>query len=130
VSYFPYLVARGRGELAATWFSGWTGTWKAHAARIDVGEGDAPPRVVESQPFKPDSWKRNFAWPNDLPTPDPAGEYIPILFLSQGGLVTVSAIQNIRDKRFGFSLWRIEEHRGETRGEAAPPGRVSPPKYR
>jgi hypothetical protein len=27
VEYFPYLVARGRGELAATWFSGCLGTW-------------------------------------------------------------------------------------------------------
>ena len=113
VAYYPYLVARGRGELAATWFSGWTGTWQAHLARIDVGEGDAPPRMVESHPFKPDSWRLNRSWPKDPPTPDPAGEYLPVLFLRKGGLVTVSAIQNMREKRFGFSLWKVEEHRGE-----------------
>jgi hypothetical protein len=106
VAYFPYLVARGPGELAATWFSGWTGTWKAHAARIDVGEDGAPPRVVESPPFKPDSWRQNRTWPEDPQTPDTAGEYLAVSFLRNGGLVVVSAIQNKRKNRAGFSLWR------------------------
>jgi hypothetical protein len=115
VAYFPYLVARGPGELAATWFSGWTETWKAHTARIDVGEGGAPPRMVESPPIKPDSWRQNRTWPEDPPTPDTAGEYLPVSFLRAGGLAVVSPIQNNREKRFGFSLWRIEEHREEQR---------------
>jgi hypothetical protein len=25
----------------------------------------------------------------------------------------VSPVQNMREKRFGFSLWKAEEHRGE-----------------
>jgi hypothetical protein len=112
VAYYPYLVARGAGELAATWFSGWTGTWKAHVARIDVGEGGAPPRMVESAPFKPDSWQR-FVPSEFPPVQDTAGEYLPILFLRNGGLVVVSPIQNWHEKRFGFSLWKIEEYRGE-----------------
>jgi hypothetical protein len=116
LAYFPYLVARGAGELAATWFSGWTLTWQAHVARIDVGEGGAPPRMVESQPFKPDSWQRNRQWPEDPQTPDSAGEYLPILFPRDGGLVVVSPIQNWHEKRFGFSLWKVEEHRGEVEG--------------
>ena len=113
VAYYPYLVARGPGELAATWFSGWTGTWKAHAARIDVGEGGTPPRLVESEPFKPDSWRQNQTWPKDPPTPDTAGEYLPILFLRTGGFVVVSPIQNKSRNRFGFSLWKVEERREE-----------------
>jgi hypothetical protein len=113
VAYYPYLVARGAGELAATWFSGWTGTWKAHVARIDVDEGGAPPRMVESPPFKPDSWRQNQTWPEDPPTPDPAGEYLAISFLRKDGLVVVSPIQNKRENRYGFSLWRIEERREE-----------------
>jgi hypothetical protein len=113
VSYFPYLTTHGSGELAATWFSGWGGTWRAHAARIDVGEGAEAPRMVESAPLKPDSWRRKRAWPEDPQTPDPAGEYLPILLLRQGGLVIVSAIQNPVEKRFGFSFWKLEEHRGE-----------------
>jgi hypothetical protein len=116
VAYFPYLVARGRGELAATWFSGWAGTWQAHAARLDVGEGVAAPRMVESAPIKPDSWRQNRVWPKDPQTPDPAGEYLPILFLRKGGLVVVSTIQDPTEKRFGFSLWKIEEHRAEIPG--------------
>ena len=113
VPYYPYLVAGGAGELAATWFSGWTKTWQAHAARIDVGEGGAPPRVVESPPFKPDSWQQNRIWPEDPQTPDPAGEYLAVSFLQNGGLVVVSPIQNKRENRFGFSLWKVEESRGE-----------------
>jgi len=114
VAYYPYLAARGKGELAATWFSGWTKTWKAHVARIDVSDGEAPPRVVESPPFKPDSWRQNQTWPEDPQTPDPAGEYLAVSFLRNGGLVVVSPIQNKVKNRFGFSLWRIEERRGES----------------
>jgi hypothetical protein len=112
VAYFPYLVARGRGELAATWFSGWIGTWQAHVVRIDVREGDAPPRMIESSGFEPDSWQ----WyiPQEFPpVHDTAGEYLPVLFLRSGGLVVVSPIQNRRENRLGFSLWKVEEHRGE-----------------
>ena len=55
-AFYPYLVARGPGELAATWFSARQEVVQAHAARIDVGEGDTSPRVVESAPFLPDCW--------------------------------------------------------------------------
>ena len=114
IAYFPYLVARGRGELAATWFSGWMGTFKAHVARIDVGEGEAPPRMVESTPFRPDSWQRPISqWPNDPPPPDTAGEYLALTFLRKGGLAVVSPIQNWSENRFGFSLWKVEESRSE-----------------
>jgi len=114
MAYYPYLVARGRGELAATWFAGWTGTWHARVARIDVGEGEAPPRMVESTPFRPDSWQRpNPQWPNDPPPPDTAGEYLALTFLRKGGLAVVSPVQNIDEKRLGFSFWKVEEHRGD-----------------
>jgi len=115
VAYYPYLVARGQGELAATWFSGWTGTWQTHVARIDVGAGEAPPRMVESAPFRPDSWQF-FTPPEFPPICDSGGEYLAAAFLRSGGLVVVSPIQNKRDKHFGFSLWKVEEHRGEAEG--------------
>jgi len=116
VVYFPYLIARGRGELAATWFAGWTGTWHARVARINVGDGEAPPRMVESAPFQPDSWERpNPQWPNDPLLPDTAGEYLALTFLRMGGLAVVSPVQNPREKRFGFSLWKVEERRRETK---------------
>jgi len=113
VAYFPYLVARGRGELAATWFSGWTGTWQVHVARIDVGEGETRPRMIESPPFKPNSWRLNRSWPEDPLIRDTAGEYLAITFLRTGGLVVVSPIQNERENRYGFSFWKLEERRGE-----------------
>jgi hypothetical protein len=115
VAYYPYLVAHDGGELVATWFSGWTGTWHAHVARIDVGEGEAPPRFIESPPFNPDSWtwRQNQAWPEEPSTPEPAGEYLAATFLRAGGLVVVSPIQDMREKRLGFSLWKVEERRGE-----------------
>lgn len=112
VAYFPYLVARGRGELTATWFSGWTGTWQAHVARIDVGEDGTQPRMIEAKSFKPDSWRQNQSWPDDPQIPDPAGEYLAVLYLHAGGLVVVSPIQNKQEKRYGFSLWKVEEHHG------------------
>jgi hypothetical protein len=116
VAYFPYLAARSRGELAATWFSGWTGTWQAHVARIDVSDGESPPRMVESQSFKPDSWRGQIR-AEDPQTPDPAGEYLAVCFLRAGGLMVVSPIHNPQGKRFGFSLWKIKEQHGESRLE-------------
>jgi len=113
VAFFPYLVARGPGELAATWFSARPEALQAHAARIDVGEGDIPPRMVESEPFRPDSWQPSRS-PDAPPIPDTAGEYLAVAFLRKGGLAVVSPIINWRDKRFGFSLWKLEERHGET----------------
>jgi len=113
VAYYPYLVARGRGELAATWFSGWTGTWCAHVARIDVGEGEAAPRFVEAPPFSPNSRRTNPSWPDDPLIRDTAGEYLALCFLRNGGLAVVSPIKNKRENRYGFSLWKVEERRGE-----------------
>ena len=54
--YFPYLVARGRGELAATWFSGAGETLRAHAAFIEVSDSDAQPRISELPAFEIESW--------------------------------------------------------------------------
>jgi hypothetical protein len=110
-AFYPYLVARGPGELAATWFSARQEVLQAHAARIDVGEGDAPPRVVESRPFEPECWKESRS-PEDPSVRYCGGEYLAVCFLSKGGLAVVSPIQNWREKRFGFSLWKIEERRG------------------
>jgi BNR/Asp-box repeat len=96
-SYFPYLIARAHGELAATWYSGQDNTLQAHVARIDVGDGKAPPRVIESQPFQTDAWVRQKN-PGDPMHRDTAGEYIPVTFLRAGGLGVVTTIQNGPEK--------------------------------
>jgi hypothetical protein len=111
-AFYPYLVARGPGELAATWFSARQEVVQAHAARIDAPEGPAPPQVVESQPFEPDCWQESRS-PDDPPLRSAGGEYLAVCFLCNGGLAVVSPVQNWRDKRFGFSFWKLEEHRGD-----------------
>lgn len=116
-AFYPYLVARGDGHLAATWFShrGQSETFRAHAARIDVGDGNAPPRVVESRPFEPDCWQEG-PRPDDPPLRYAGGEYLAVCFLRNRGLAVVSPIENRRDKRFGFSFWRLEESSEKPQG--------------
>ena len=107
VRYFPYLVARGRGELAVAWFSGRGETLKAHVARVDVNRGDAPPRLIEAPALRPDSWGGGRSV-DDPPYRDTAGEYLGLTFLSDGRLALVSPIQNRSAQRFGFSFWKID----------------------
>lgn len=108
VMYFPYLVASGAGELAATWFSGPAATMHAHVARFEVGPGEAPPRVIQAPPFQPDTWSRTPPKDGGPPPRDPGGEYLAVTFLKSGALAVVSPIQNPATQRFGFSWWRIE----------------------
>lgn len=109
IRYFPYLTARGGGELAATWFSGRDDTLRAHVARVDVSAGDASPRVVEAEPFVPETWQ----WGETPGLPrhrDTAGEYFPVAFLHDGRLAVVTTIQDDQGKRRGFA-WRTADAR-------------------
>jgi hypothetical protein len=100
--YFPYLVARGDGELAASWFSGHGDSLRANIARITVPADDASPLVAVAPSFQPES----FAIPGfGPPGGDTAGEYLPIVFLPDGSLGLVTPIQNLAAERVGFS-WR------------------------
>ncbi len=107
VSYYPYLIARGRGELVASWFSGRDETLKARVARIDASEAGGAPKVTLSAPFQIDCW---------LPaarSADPqlrysGGEYLASTFLKEGGFAVISFIQNPREQRYGFSWRRFE----------------------
>jgi len=107
VLYYPYLIARGRGELAATWLSGRGETLQAHVARLEVGDADSSPRMIESRPFRIDSWSAG-ALPDDPPIRDSVGEYISMTFLKEDGLAMVCPIQNKGAQRFGFSYRRIQ----------------------
>jgi hypothetical protein len=102
--YFPYLVARAKGELAATWFSGRGEQIQVHVARIDVPDDGAPPRMVQAPPFWPDSW-RFHEKPGARRNRDTAGEYVPIAFLRDGRLAVVTTIQDDQKQRGGFA-WR------------------------
>ena len=110
VSFYAFLIARGRGELAATWFSTTTRTredMQWHVARVDLGDGDAAPRVIESSPRALESWRR---YPGEGETlyRDPGGEYTGLSFLRDGGLGVVSPIQNAAANRMGFTWWRFD----------------------
>jgi hypothetical protein len=102
-SHFPYLVARGAGQLAATWFSGRREHLQIHVARIDL-TGAESPKMTVAPPFSPDSWQRGQK-PGEPRHRDAAGEYAPVAFLRDGRIAVVSTIQDDQQKRFGFS-WR------------------------
>src|SRR5262249_45709838 len=103
-SFYPYLVARGPGELAATWFSGSGDGWRPHVARI---EGAARgPTTFEQTTIVPDTWGLSSRRENPERRSS-AGEYLAMAFLRDGSLAVVSPIQNERAGRFGFTWWRI-----------------------
>jgi hypothetical protein len=104
-AYYPYLVARGRGELAATWFSAKlpdTSSLPTHIAKIQVGDGNDAPEVLLAPPFQFDAFGVR-----ESSSRTPAGEYVPVIFL-RGGLGVVTPIQDTKGQRFGFSWWRVE----------------------
>lgn len=107
MAHFPYLIARGTGELAATWFTGSNETLKWHVAMIDANTKADPPRVIQSLALRTDSWTPPDR-PGDPPTRDTAGEYLGLTFLRDGSLVVVTPIQDPMKWRFGFSWWRFE----------------------
>jgi hypothetical protein len=106
--YFPYLIARGSGDLAATWFEGRRENLRAQVAQIEIGSGPgATPRVIPAPAIQPDSWVPD-APPANPPPRDPAGEYLAVAFLRGGGWAVVSPIQNPLADRAGFSFWRVQ----------------------
>ena len=105
VVFFPYLVARGSGELAATWFSSADGM-SVRVAVIETGEigTETQPHVVLSAPLSFESWMESDGeWMRDT-----AGEYVPVAFLQDGNLAVVTPLQDARANRFGFTWWRLE----------------------
>jgi hypothetical protein len=108
-SYFPYLIAGGRGELAATWSSGKDDTLQAHVAKIDVRGSKALPQVIEAKPFQIDVWSRVL---EEHPTPvhrTTGGEYIPVVFLRSGSLGVVTTIANRPEKRLGIYMVEVRD---------------------
>jgi hypothetical protein len=105
-AFFPYLTARGAGELAATWSSGDGATLQWHLAHLVVRDDGRPPRVVESAPYRTDVWRFKGAGWEDPPTRDTAGEYLAAAFLRDGTLAVVTPIQ--APGRLGFAWWAFE----------------------
>jgi len=100
--YFPFLAARGPGQLAATWFSGFGNDLRAHVAFIDT-RGSTQPSVRSADPLRLDSWVLT----EGSAVPATGGEYLPVIFLSDGDLGVVSPIENIPENRRGFFWHRV-----------------------
>lgn len=92
--FFPYLIAREEGELAATWFSKTKqeDDLEAHVGYINLK--DAIPSIRMTPALELECFRRNKY--------DTGGEYFPIIFLKDGSLAIVNTIQNDKDNRFGF----------------------------
>jgi hypothetical protein len=74
LSYYPYLTARGSGELAATWFSGAGTNLHWQGCRIQMTDrGD--PHLTRSPLLTTDSWNATDAHGNPA-VRDTAGEYL------------------------------------------------------
>jgi len=103
VAHYPFLAARGRGELAATWFvdTGDPLSWRA--ARLTArGDGAGTPdawdvRLTSVTPLE--SWR---AEPREA---DEGGEYLPVRFLRDGSVAVVTPIQHHAAERLGFPWW-------------------------
>jgi hypothetical protein len=102
-AFFPYLIARGEGELAATWFTASTNDMhdlQWYVARIGPTVRVSAPQALESRrPREKDGPLFN----------DPAGEYLPVAFLRDGSLAVVAPIQNQPEARGGFVWWTFLE---------------------
>ena len=102
VAHFPFLAARGRGELAATWFveTGDPLSWRA--ARLTVRGQNADAWDVRLTPVTSlESWR---AEPREA---DEGGEYLAVRFLRDGGVAVVTPIQHHAANRLGFTWWRF-----------------------
>jgi len=106
-SYYPYLVARGHGELAATWFSGVGKDLEWHAARLQGQDDGAAPRVIQSPPLPIEVWIPQAAQGDSLHH-GTGGEYLGMTFLQDGGLGVTTPIQNPSANRLGFTWWRFD----------------------
>ena len=115
--FYPYLIARRAGELAATWFSADLGLLPTrpdsmhlrwHAALISDADSGTAPTVVASSPLPTEAWRPFVVHGDTIPTPDPAGEYLGVTFLNAGGIAVVTPIQDPAAHRMGFTWWRLE----------------------
>jgi hypothetical protein len=101
--FYPFLTARGSGELAASWFSGVGEELRAHIALIDA-TGESAPELRSGGPIAVDAWGVMGA----ARVRDTGGEYVPVVFLEGNALGLVTPIQNGVDGGQGFAWYRVE----------------------
>ena len=104
-AFYPFLKARGNGDLAATWFVTANGDLSARVARLDASGAElADLKVSISEPFGIDAWNEPRGEQTER-TPTPGGEYLPVAFLSADRLGIATPIQDAHNDRWGFSWW-------------------------
>lgn len=104
VTYFPYLVARGDGQLAASWFTGTGNETHASIAYIETA-GESAPRVARAPSFQPEAFQQGMP-PDTVTTRSAAGEYLGMSFLADGSLAVAVPIQHAAAQRAGFAFRR------------------------
>lgn len=111
--YFPYLMARGEGELAATWYSGLRESIRGNMAHIVVRKGNHDPKVTAVDAFAFPAFSRTDT--SAARIRDTAGEYIPVAFLSDGRIASVTTIQDQLNQAFGFTFRPYQLTRAQQR---------------
>ena len=104
VTYYPYLIARGDGQLAASWFTGTGDATVASVALLDVA-GDAAPRVLRAPSFAPEAFQPGVP-PDAAGRRSSAGEYLGLAFLRDGSLGVAVPIQHPAAQRLGVAFRR------------------------
>jgi hypothetical protein len=92
VTYFPYLIARGDGQLAASWFTGTGNATVASVAYIETA-GEGAPRVARAPAFQPEAFQAGMP-PDTATSRSAAGEYLGMSFLADGSLGVAVPIQH------------------------------------
>jgi len=106
VPYYPNLIARGNGELAATWYLG-AGVgvkWKVALIRVTKGHIASP---IVSDPVNADAWvpSSQESFPRIRTS---AGEYTGLAWGPDGSISAATPIQDADGRRFGFAYYRFD----------------------
>ena len=109
VTYFPYLIARGDGQLASSWITGTGDELVASVAYIETA-GDGAPRVARAPAFQPEAFQAGMP-PDTATSRSAAGEYLGMSFLADGSLGVAVPIQHAAAKRAGFAFRRYAVRR-------------------
>jgi len=107
IPYYPNLIARGDGELAATWYVGAGVGVKWKAALIRVAKGRIASLTV-SDPVSADAWvpSSQETFPRIQTS---AGEYTGLAWGSNGSISAAVPIQDADGHRFGFAYYRFDQ---------------------
>jgi hypothetical protein len=109
IPFFPYMIARGHADVAASWFSGTGDSLRGNVARITIAGDTGSPQVALGAPFQVEAF--GMTAPDEPSHRDTGGEYLALVFLQNGDLGLITPIQNWRERRAGFAWKRYRMER-------------------